>query len=373
MDTKMYWKGLGILGVALLGTATVFYQLGKKDIQTNISEGGNEKIVDSTAPTPVNNSETRLYRNDVAEFAVSIPKTWRYAVQNAQSDWQDIFLYDEKYETDVRSDSNVLLALINKKIPYISLNVNGSDFVKQENFNIKDKVVTPAGGPNGTFERKLLSWTEEATDTKQKLFVYTVEIQQGAGSKEYGVVWVANGKLFTLKSENPENQAKMESIAKSFTLTTPATQGLMYKNSDFGTEFMLSLPESWKGYVVEKDGTMGIRFYLPSAKYASVLKYQTNRVPVLFIEAAPKAKIDNLSSQCSHASTLSADDQYACNWLPVPGKSYYLGKNSQYYFSFRGPVGEPTINIDDFPVKTSPELTVLEKETKAVVDSFQSQ
>jgi hypothetical protein len=221
MDTKMYWKGLGILGIALLGTATVFYQLGKKDIQTNISAVGSEKKVDTVTPL--------------------------------------------------------------------------------------------------------------------------------------------------IESGNTENQVK------DFIQPAQETKSLMYKNSDFGSEFTLSLPESWKGYAVEKDGTTGIRFYLPSTKYASVLKYQTNRVPVLFIEAAPKAKIDNLSSQCSHASTLSADDQYACNWLPVPGKSYYLGKNSQYYFSFRGPVGEPTINIDDFPVKMSPELTALEKETKAVVNSFQSQ
>lgn len=165
--------------------------------------------------------------------------------------------------------------------------------------------------------------------------------------------------------ESADTPKSLQTVTSSESVKTQ-TEVILYENKIDG--YSLEFPKSWEGYTVQ-DGFI----YIPSAPYKHLLDYAMNKIPVLAVVKFSKTEIDTLKPKCQNASKLSSDEQYTCNWFPLPGKPYFLGMNSKYYFNFRGAVGDATINIDDFPLtKKSPELEKLQEETKSVVKSFKS-
>lgn len=158
------------------------------------------------------------YKNASLGFELQLPDKWTSVVQNEDKTLSNILFYDEKYENDVKNSANALLAIIDKNIPSIALDVNSGDFVKKD-FDIKQMVTLGAGGPGGkVYNEKLLSWDEKSTANGQKFYVYSKEIQAESVVKRAGIVWVADGKLFELKTDDLIQNSMMENMAMSFNL-----------------------------------------------------------------------------------------------------------------------------------------------------------
>ncbi len=168
---------------------------------------------------PLPEAKVNLYKNTAIGFDLELPLQWVPVIQNDSADYFDIYFYNQKYQTDMKGSDNPLLTLMEKKVPYIHLNINGSDFVKTPDFNIKDQVTSPAGGPKGSFDVKLLSWNEKITPRGQKFYTYTTEIQADGGIKTMGAIWVVNGRLYTLTSDDTTELSALENMAMSFSLT----------------------------------------------------------------------------------------------------------------------------------------------------------
>ena len=173
-------------------------------------------VKESTPKAVVN---ANLYKNTTFGFDLELPLGWVSVVQNESADYFDVYFYDQKYQSSLQDSENALLTLMDEKVPYIHLNINGSDFIKAPDFDIKSEVTAPAGGPNGSFDVKLLSWNEKITPRGQKFYTYTTEIQTDGGIQTIGAIWVVNGRLYELTADNTTGLSMLENMAMSFSLT----------------------------------------------------------------------------------------------------------------------------------------------------------
>ncbi len=172
-----------------------------------------------TQSAPETKVVTNPYKNATFGFDLELPLGWVSVVQNESADYFDVYFYDQKYQSSLQDSENALLTLMDKKVPYIHLNINGSDFIKAPDFDIKSEVTAPAGGPNGSFDVKLLSWNEKITPRGQKFYTYTTEIQTDGGIQTIGAIWVVNGRLYELTADNTTGLSMLENMAMSFSLT----------------------------------------------------------------------------------------------------------------------------------------------------------
>ncbi len=175
-------------------------------------------VVQPVAPEPEPETPVaqNLYDNIEEAFEIKLPDNWKTVSQSSETNLSKILLYAGENAAAVSSSTDPLLTLISNKIPYVSLTVNKGDFVA-ENFDFKNYVISGAGGPaGGSYKDKVLSWEEKVTSRKQTFYEYTKEIQGEPVTQKVGVVWIADGKLFELSSDNLSQQVIIENMVLNF-------------------------------------------------------------------------------------------------------------------------------------------------------------
>jgi hypothetical protein len=198
-----------VITVAGIASKSLFI----KKVQAPVVQPVAVQPVEPVTETPV---AQNLYDNVEDTFEIKLLDGWKTISQSNDAKLSQILFYAGENADAVSGSANPLLTLISNKIPYASLAINRGDF-SEEKFYFKNYVISGSGGvEGGAYTDKLLSWEEKVTNHEQKFYKYTKEIEGQSATRKIGVIWIFNGKLFELSSNDLSQEAVIENMALSF-------------------------------------------------------------------------------------------------------------------------------------------------------------
>ena len=198
-----------LITVAVIAGRSLFV----KKAQIPVAQPVAIQPVEPALEVPVN---PNVYDSIEDAFELKLPDNWKMVSQSNDAKLSKILFYAGENADVVSGSDNPLLVLIDNKIPYISLTVNRGDFI-EEKFDFKNYIITGSGGvEGGAYADKLLSWEEKVANHEQKFYKYTKEIEGQSATRKIGAIWIFDGKLFELSSNDLSQEAVIENMALSF-------------------------------------------------------------------------------------------------------------------------------------------------------------
>jgi len=211
-----------IILIIILAIGAGVWKWGKngKHDEKNISEQQINK--NSQNNNEVDTSDWKTYRNEEVGFKMKYPKNLIFIFQNKFDSRgnANILFYNNKF-SDVAKDSNPLLNIIKKGVGYLTLDVNGNDFIKDPNFDIKSYLTPGLHEPDGKVfvTEKIVSWMDvESADGETTIHFYIKEAEDIQKRQVKGAVWFSNGKLFVLEVKG-DAQDQVGKLYKEMAIT----------------------------------------------------------------------------------------------------------------------------------------------------------